>query len=144
MAENFYKYGGMVLTLGPLDMKKNLLFLSLLFLFSCKKDNEETGDSQMPVILLTAPSNSQVFSAGETVRITSQISDNQKIRQIHLEIFNTTTGAYLTHEHYTPDEARFFINKTFTAQASSSYRIKVEAEDMKNNKAKAEINISSN
>ena len=125
-------------------MKKNLLYLLLLFLFSCKKENDEAGDSQMPVILLTAPPNAQTFSAGQTVTVSASVSDNQKIREIHLEIINTTTGAFITHEHYKPGTASFVVNRTFTAQAASAYKIKVEAEDMFENKTKAEVSISSN
>jgi hypothetical protein len=125
-------------------MKKNLLYLMLLFLFSCKKENDEGSDSQVPVIMLTAPPNAQTFSAGQAVTVTATVSDNQKIREIHLEIINTTTGAFITHEHYTPVNASFVINRIFTAQPASAYKIKVEAEDMFENKTKAEVSISSN
>ena len=124
-------------------MRKNLLYVLLPLLFSCKKDNEGS-DSQMPVIMLTAPPNAQTFSAGQPVPVTANGSDNQKIREIHLEIINTTNGAFITHEHYTPGTASYQINRTFTAQAASAYKIKVEAEDMFANKTKAEVSISSN
>jgi hypothetical protein len=125
-------------------MKKNLLFLTLLFIFSCKKENEGDGDSQAPMIMMTAPSNAQTFTAGQPIPITANITDNKKIREVHLEIVNTTTGAFITHEHYVPDNAEYLLNRTFTAQPASAYRIKVQAEDFNDNKAKAEINITSN
>jgi hypothetical protein len=125
-------------------MKRNLLFCGLLIFFSCKKESQQQGDSQSPVILLTAPANSQAFNTGQTVTISGSISDNQRIREVHLEIINTTTGAFLTHEHYSPECATFAINKTFTAQASSAYKIKVESEDENGNKGKSEISITSN
>ena len=125
-------------------MKKNLLYLCLIFLFSCKKENGGDGDSQLPIILLSTPTNAQQFDAGESIRITSTITDNQRIKEAHLEITNTRTGAFLTHEHFAPDGQSFQIDKSFTAQAASSYKIKVEAEDLHGNKAKAEVNITTN
>ena len=121
-----------------------LAALLMLFLFSCKKDDAAPADSQVPVILLTTPSNAQTFASGQTVTIKANISDNQRIREVHLEIINTTTGAFITHEHYAPENGDFLLNRTFTAQASAAYKIKIEAEDMQQNKAKAEINISAN
>ena len=124
-------------------MKRNLLILTLLVLFSCKKE-DEIGDSQLPVIMLTTPTNNQSFTAGQNITITGTITDNLKIREFHLEIINTTTGAFLTHEHYAPDAPTYTLSKTFVAQANSTYKIKVEAEDTNGNKAKAEVTVISN
>jgi hypothetical protein len=126
-------------------MKRNLLalLLSFLFLTGCKKD-EETGDSQMPAIKLMAPINNQAFASGQTIHITATISDNSVIREVHLEIINTTTGVFLTHEHYTPNAGSYELSKTFVAQANSSYKIKVEAEDGSRNNAKSEVSVISN
>lgn len=124
-------------------MKRNLVILTLLALFGCKKE-DEPGDSQLPVILLTAPTNNQSFSAGQNITITANITDNLKVRELHLEIINTATGAFLTHEHYAPNAASYALSKTFVAQANSTYKIKVEAEDESSNKAKAEVTVISN
>jgi hypothetical protein len=125
-------------------MKSNLLILMVVFLFSCKKENCIDGDSQMPVIKMTTPTNTQSFTAGQPIPISASITDNQKIREIHLEIINTTTGAFITHEHFSPGKAEFLLSKTFTAQATSAYKIKIEAEDMHANKARTEATITSN
>ena len=136
------KTGRLAVILNP--VMRYLTTLFLLVLFSCKKDDAAPADSQVPVILLTTPSNAQVFSPGQAVTIKANISDNQKIREVHLEIINTTTGAFITHEHFTPVNNEYMLNRTFTAQASAAYRIKIEAEDLQQNKAKAEITISAN
>jgi len=125
-------------------MKNNLFYLPLILLLSCQKDKEVTGDSEMPVVTITAPVNTQTFSAGQMVTVTAMVTDNRKIREVHLEIINTTTGAFIMHEHYTPGTTSYQVNRTFTAQASSAYKIKVEAGDMAKNEAKTEITISVN
>jgi hypothetical protein len=125
-------------------MKKSLLFICLVCLFSCKKENSGDGDSQMPVIMMTAPTHNQAFSAGQTITINGSISDNIKVVQLHLEIINTTTGAFLTHEHFAPNAASYALSKTFVAQANSTYKIKVEAEDANGNNARSEVTVLSN
>ena len=124
-------------------MKKNLLYLLLLSLAACKKD-DVIEDGQAPVVLLTAPSNNQTFTAGESINITADITDNQKIIEVHLEIINNTTGAFITHEHFVPDGASYKLTRSFTAQANSAYKIRVVAEDANSNSAKAEVSVISN
>ena len=124
-------------------MKRNLLILLLAFVFSCKKE-DQTGDGQMPIIKLTAPKNNEAFSAGVPVTINATITDNIIIRELHLEIINTATGAFLSHEHFSPNAGNYELSKTFVAQANATYRIKVEAEDGHRNKAKAEVVVTSN
>jgi hypothetical protein len=125
-------------------MKNSLLFLVLIMVLSCKRENVEAADTEMPVITMTSPTNNQVFSAGQTVNIAGTVSDNNKIEELHLEITNTTTGVFLTHEHYAPDAATYNLSRTFITQAATSYKIKIEAHDASDNVAKTEIMISSN
>jgi hypothetical protein len=125
-------------------MKYNLLPLLLLLFVGCKKDVGAPADTELPTITITSPMANQVFTGGQTISINGVITDNTKLREIHLEITNTTTGAFLTHEHYAPDAAIFTLTKTFTAQASSTYKIKVEAEDPEGNKAETEITVTAN
>ena len=125
-------------------MRNSILLAGILFLFGCKKENAGEADTQMPLIMISSPSNNQVFVAGEQIVIHATITDNSMLGEIHLEITNTTTGAFITHEHYAPDGPSYVLNKTFSAQSSATYRIKVEAHDQKGNKAKSQINISTN
>lgn len=100
--------------------------------------------TQLPVISITSPTNNQVFSAGQTVNINATITDNEKLEEVHLEITNTTTGTFLTHEHYAPDAASYTLSRILTTQAATTYKIKVEAHDANENIAKTEVMIMVN
>lgn len=76
--------------------------------------------------------------------VNAAITDNNKLKRIHLEVINNTTGVVMVHEHYPTTDATFTLAKTFTTQAATAYRIKVEAEDQSDNKASTEINVMSN
>lgn len=124
--------------------KRNLFVLITFVLLSCGKDEEPQADSEPPVISLTSPTNGQVFSGGQSVTISGSVTDNVKLREVHLEIINTTSGAFVAHEHFYPDGASYSINRTFSVQAATGYKIKVEAEDSRKNITRAEVNVSSN
>ena len=125
-------------------MKKNLLILFLLFLFSCKKDNGGETDNQLPLIKITAPTNNQAFATGQAITITATATDNKKLAVVHLEITNITTGAFITHEHYAANGSSYNLASTFVAQTASTYKIEVGAEDQAGNAGEAEITIKTN
>jgi hypothetical protein len=125
-------------------MRNFILLTTLFLLFGCKKENAGEADTELPVVVINSPSNNQVFSVGEQVTIKATITDNKKLEEIHMELTNTTTGTFITHEHYAPDGVSYMLNKTFTAQLSGTYRIKVEAHDLKGNIAQSFVNISAN
>jgi hypothetical protein len=124
--------------------KKNFYVLAVLVILSCKKDNGDPDDSELPVISVTSPTNGQVFASGQSVIISGFVTDNTKVRTVHLEIINSTTGAFIAHDHFSPEGGTFTINRTFSVQASTGYKIKVEAEDRARNISRAEVNITSN
>lgn len=125
-------------------MKRNLFSAGLLLLMAgCTKDKGNT-DTTVPIITVTSPTNNQVFSGGQTVNITAAISDDSNIEEVHLEITNTTTGAFITHEHFVPGASTYALARTFTVQAGSAYRIKIEADDAHGNKTEAQVTISAN
>ncbi|MDB5208989.1 MAG: hypothetical protein JWR72_4064 [Flavisolibacter sp.] len=125
-------------------MNYYFLLAALVFLGSCKKDSGEAKDTELPKILLTSPMGNQVFSGGQTISIEGTITDNKMLREIHLEITNTTTGTFLTHEHFAPNGSNYSLSKTFTLQAATTYKIKVHAEDESDNEAELILNISAN
>src|SRR5215212_415149 len=125
-------------------MKKGIVLFSILVLGSCKKDNGKEEDKQLPVITITTPTNNQVFTGGQTVSINATINDNDKLSEVHLEIINTTTGAFITHEHYAPGAASYNLLKSFSVQSSISYKIKIEADDANSNIANAEVLVRAN
>ena len=124
-------------------MRKYIFIIAILIFCGCKKENCEEADAQMPIIKMSSPTNNQTVASGNTIIIDGSITDNNKIESVHLEIINTSTGAFITHEHYAPDGASYLLNKSFVAQSAASYKIKVEALDRKGNKAQTQINISS-
>lgn len=123
-------------------MKSSILLFILAFLIGCNKETEK--DAVLPVITISSPTNNQVFSAGQTVNINGLITDNKMLNEIHLEIININTGAFITHEHYSPAASTYSLSKSFTTAAATSYKIKVEAHDENNNAARTEVLISSN
>ena len=112
-----------------------------LFLEGCKKDADGQKDTELPKITMTSPTANQVFAVGEAVIIGADITDNTKLREVHLEIINSNTATLLTHEHYVPGGAAYTLARTFTAQAATSYKIIVDAIDDSGNKAKVETTI---
>lgn len=126
-------------------MKKVLFigFTACLLFVACKKENE-SADTQAPVVSIATPTNNQSVTVGQAIPITANMSDNGKISEVHLEIINNTTGAFLTHEHYAPDAATYTLSRTFTPSAAGTYRIKVEAEDSNGNQSQVSVLISAN
>lgn len=125
-------------------MKISSFFVVILFLLACKEDVDAPKDAEAPVIAITSPTANQVFSGGQTVAITGTITDNIKVKEVHLEIFNNANGVLLTHEHYVPGGTNYSLSRSLTIPAGASYKIKVEAEDESSNKAQAQLNISAN
>src|SRR5689334_1494072 len=81
------------------NMKKSLLpLLAALFFVGCSSDGV---DDEKPVITITSPTNSQTFTAGQTVNVVAAISDNDELHMIHLHVINLATGdhAVLFEEH---------------------------------------------
>lgn len=133
----------------PLSLNNETHEKQSSFFSSCNNDKLQerkwgVQDTQLPVISITSPTNNQVFSAGQTVNINATITDNEKLEEVHLEITNTTTGTFLTHEHYAPDAASYTLSRILTTQAATTYKIKVEAHDANENIAKTEVMIMVN
>lgn len=125
---------------------KKVLFLPLaacLLFAACKKEKAAT-DTEAPVISLTTPTNNQPVTVAQALPITANVTDNEKISEMHLEIINNTTGAFITHEHYAPEAASYTLSRTFTPPSAATYRIKVEAEDAEGNQAQVTVLVSAN
>ena len=125
-------------------MKNSLLLLGVVVLASCKKQNDNTRDTELPVINMSSPTQNQVFSAVQTVNIIGVITDNNKLKEVHLEIINAGTGGFVLHEHFGADAVSYNLSRIFFTEAATSYKVKGIAEDRAGNMVKTEINISSN
>ena len=120
------------------------LALFVLLLAGCKKDHGEPPDTTPPVIKMISPTGNQVFMASQVISIVADVSDESGIEEIHLEITNATTGAFLIHEHYVPDSSVYKLSSSFTAPSAAVYKIKVEADDVKGNSSETEVSVKVN
>ena len=131
-------------------MKKKFYFLVLFALLfavlfvGCTKDHGEAPDKEPPVITLISPNNNQAFALGQSIAISADVKDQSKIEEIHLEITNATTGAFLIHEHYAPDSSAYKLTSSFAAPSAATYKIRVEADDEKGNSSDTEVRVSVN
>lgn len=97
-----------------------------------------------PVISLSSPTNNQVFTNGQTVNITGSITDNNIIAELHVHIYNNTTGALLIDIHRTPASGSYNLNETFMVQTGMNYKIQILAKDGAANEAIAVVNVTTN
>ena len=121
----------------------SLLLLVVILPGGCSKDNTEP-DRELPVVAITSPANNEVFSAGETVTINGDLSDNQKLTEVHVHISNNTTGALLIDIHRSPGAATYQLNESVQTQAGINYKIQVIAKDNSANENRAAVEITSN
>ena len=125
-------------------MKNNFLFLFLLLLCqACSKDPAVSNDNEAPVVTITSPAAGQQFNAGQTVSVTGQLTDNNKLSEVHVHISNIQTGALLIDIHRYPDASGYALAESFQAAAGVSYKIQVIAKDNSANEGRANVEISS-
>ena len=127
-------------------MKKySIFYLFLLFLSgACSKGSGKEKDSVNPVITLNTPTDNQVFTGGQNIVISGNVTDNKYIEEIHIEITNLVTAQEYLHVHIHPNAGTFNFNQTFAAQAGISYRIRVIADDAATNSIAKIISVSCN
>ena len=124
-------------------MIRLLLFFNIALLAGCTKEKGEKDD-QPPVISISSPTNNQVFTGGQTIAINATASDNTKIEELHLNIINSTTNTFYTHEHYAPNAPTYTLSRTITVQGATTYKIIIEANDPTGNHGEQGIRISAN
>ena len=126
-------------------MKSILIFLSALFVIpACSKNADIANDKEAPSITISSPTPNQQFSAGQTVTIHGQLSDNQQVSELHVHISDAESGALLIDIHRYPAAASYTLAESFTAQAGIDYKIQVIAKDNAANEGRATVEISTN
>jgi hypothetical protein len=124
---------------------KLLLTLFLFFAtISCSKKGSNNNDNTAPVITITLPTNNQVFNAGATVTLSGTMTDNSRISEVHIHVYNNATGVLLMDMHRNPAATSYSLNETFTVQSGIQYKIQVSAKDNSANEGFASVIISSN
>ena len=124
-------------------MKKYPLYLVFL-LAACSKNNDHPKDTAVPFIILASPTANEVFNAGATVSVNGTITDNTRISEVHVHVYNNTTGALLMDIHRNPSDANYVLNESFTAQTGIQYKIQVIAKDNSANESLVTVYISTN
>lgn len=124
-------------------MKAFLLF-SLVFIFACSKNSGGSNDNEAPVVTLSSPTPSQQFTSGQTVFINGQLTDNEKLSEVHVHISDIQTGALLIDIHRYPAASTYTLEESFQAQAGIAYKIQVIAKDNSANEGRAVVEISTN
>lgn len=119
-------------------------FLLLLFITGCSKNNGAVKDTILPIINITTPTAGQLFTSGQSIRITGSITDNNYIAEVHIHVYNNTTGALLMDVHLYPANAAASFDQSITAVAGINYKIQVTAKDKAVNEARASVEVSCN
>jgi hypothetical protein len=127
-------------------MKKILSITScaLFLVVACSKDNKTVDDDFLPMIVLSSPSNGQVFTGGATVNITASITDNIKLAEVHVHISDHATGQLLVDIHRYPNAAAYALNESFQAQSGINYTIRVIAIDRSGNTEMQTVQVTVN
>jgi len=117
---------------------------SLVFLSSCSKKSSDSKDTSAPVINIVSPQNNQIFTAGQTIQITVNASDNDKVAELHIQVINKANGNLLRLIHSFLGQANGTARDSFNAQAGVTYIIEVIAQDPAQNLAKSHVEVSGN
>ena len=122
-------------------MRLLVIAIALTCLVACKKDG---GDTQKPVIVLNSPMGNQQFPGFSPVTISGTVTDDTEIHEVHVEVINKNTSTEIMHVHDHVDARSYTINQVFTAQAATTYKIHVEADDHVGNTTVIEIEVKAN
>ena len=117
---------------------------SSIFLLSCSKKSGDSKDTSPPTITIVSPLNNQIFTAGQTIQITVDASDNDKVTELHIQVINKTTGELLRLIHSFLGQANGTAHDSFIAQAGVTYIIEIIAQDPAQNLAKSQVEVSGN
>src|ERR1700750_3309489 len=105
-------------------------WLAALFLFvGCSKSGSTLDDTQVPVVTIMTPTTNQTFTGGQSVNITAHLTDNARIVEVHVHIYNESTGELLIDIHPNPGNGDYALNENFTVQTGIQYKILVLAKD---------------
>ncbi len=125
-------------------MKLFYSILILLFSSACSKNETGNNDKTPPIITPSSPVNNQVFVAGQTVPVTMEVKDDQKLFLVHVHISDNSTGQLLYDIHRYPDNSSYSLDESFIAKAGTTYKILVIARDTGGNETNLPLFVSAN
>lgn len=120
------------------------LFAAILILtleVACSKDSD-SGDKTVPGINLIAPANSATFNAGDNIRILGTITDDSKVAELHIHVYNNTTAALLIDIHRYPNAGTYQLDESIVASAGINYKIQIVAIDKSGKQAIETVFVS--
>ena len=119
-------------------MKKLAVVVTAFAFAACGKSDETA-----PVVNVIAPSDNEVFSNGQTVTVTAEITDESGIRVVHLIVVDNN-GIHLDHFEEHPDAKSYTLNRSFTVQSGKIYAVTVGATDHSDNTTNKVLQVSAN
>jgi len=126
------------------------LFAGLVIIIGCSKnDNDDeheynAADVVAPVIVITTPTENQVFSNNNTINITGKVTDDKGLYQGTIRVTNDANGSLLKEQAY---EIHGFLSYDFTlpyqvaTATASDYTITVRFEDHGTNVTSKSVKI---
>ncbi len=111
---------------------------------SCSKNKESERDKVFPVITINTPVNGLSFTAGQSIPISGNITDNEYIAEVHIHVSNSNTGTLLMDVHIYPGSNSTSFNESITASAGINYKIQVIAKDRAVNESRSVVEVSCN
>ena len=126
-------------------MKKQTLMLLILLsaiTIACSKDESSKTDVTAPEISLLAPDSISEYSIGSNLPVVADITENDALHEIMVEITNLTKGqvVFRTHTH---NHSRSVLYETSMhigdTTSNQKYAVKVIATDHSGNTSSREI-----
>jgi hypothetical protein len=118
--------------------------LAASIISGCSKNTTAEKDTVLPVIILVTPVSGQNFTAGQTIQISGNITDNKYVAEVHIHVTNTNTGALLMDVHLYPGSNSTTFNQSITATAGVNYKIQIIAKDRAVNEASVSVDVTCN
>ncbi len=121
-------------------MKTRILIfstLAALFMAACEKDDNNNQapleDTEAPVITIIEPDTSTHVMGGMAMPIKVQVTDNDEVHEIHLNVVNTTNGndSIMMHVHQHSHGKTAMMDTSFVVPMKhhQDYEIRVRASD---------------
>jgi hypothetical protein len=99
---------------------------ALANLIACKKNNLPS----QPQVRLESPADTTIITAGDTVLIKGQVSDNKSMHELYFTLQQTPNGAVLLNEHpYTHGAQARNFSYTWITTTPADYTFTVEVWD---------------
>ena len=122
-------------------MKKILLFLSVILLFSAC-----TPDTIPPNFTLTSPNDNQAYKNGDVINIKGEATDNGHVHYILIVITDKTTGKQVFADPLHLHDKEFTLDRKYTISetASTTYNVNILITDANDNDITRDLTLKIN